>query len=281
MRVRPVLHAVTAVLVGIALVWGLLRFGATEPRSLYGLFLALLVSGLIALLAFRLEALDGLPWIPLALVGGWVLGQVALRPTLAAQGFVHLAVGWLSLALALWLGASSRRAARWIFLFLVLVGVAESAFALLELRGTVSAIARNPEIQRHLAVGTLINPNHFAGLVNMPLALACGALPALLGKAPGRRRSSLRFVGAALLLAGIWLMALATHRAESRGGTLALISALVWMALLVVFRRWRSLRRRIPSRGSIVGAAFVGLLVMAGVGAAVTRSGGRFARGCA
>lgn len=272
MWARAALPAVVSSLLCAALAWSLLRFGATPLPAFHAFFLALAAAGLVAFLGLRREVLDARSWLPLVLVGGFLLAQAALRPTLAAEGYVHLAAGWLALALALWVGASGRAAAKVLFVFLILVGVAEAGFAVLELRGTVEALARNPEIQPDQAIGTLINPNHFAGLVNMGLALTIGALAVpLAGERRGRRR--LRPLAALPILAAVGFMAYAVYRAKSHGGTVAGIAALTWMALLAVLRRRGALTGTGPSRRTVVALALVGLAVAAAAGVGVARSG--------
>ncbi len=269
---RAALPALVAVLVGAALVWSLLRFGATPLPALYAFFLALAAAGLVAFLGLRLEVLDGRWWVPLVLLGALLFVQAAFRPTLAAQGYVHLAAGWLALAIGLWLGASSRAAAKLLLLFLILVGVCEAGFALLELRGTVAALARNPEIQSHLAIGTLINPNHFAGLVNMCLALALGAAAApFVAKRRGWRW--LRALAALPILGAAGLMAYAVHRAESHGGTVAGIAAITWIVLLAALRRRGALASGALSKRTFAAAALIGLAMATAAGVGVAKSG--------
>ncbi len=269
-RRRPLLQVAVLLLLAGATSWGLLRFGATQQPALYGLFLFLLVPAVLVFLFSRNEPRPSRSWLSLLLVGILILGQVALRPTLAGLGFVHLGVGWLGLVLAFWLGASSRRAAQALVAFIVLIGLLEAAFALLELRGVVPALARHPEIQAHLAIGTLINPNHFAGLVNVCLVLALGMLAWPLA---GGRAVQVRMAGAMPLVAGVALMAIAVWRAESRGAEIALIAAVAWTLALVALCWLPAMRAGLRTmRGKIVvgllGAALAAVLALS-----VDRSG--------
>ena len=77
---------------GLALTWGLLQFGAAETSVLYRLFLFLLVPSFLAILTPPWRGKIELRFLVLILLGLYLLGQVALQPTLEPRAICT----WLS-----------------------------------------------------------------------------------------------------------------------------------------------------------------------------------------
>ncbi|MGB6849620.1 MAG: hypothetical protein WBG05_15600, partial [Thermoanaerobaculia bacterium] len=152
-------RATVALLFSLALAWGLLRFGGTEAGTLYRLFLFLSVPALLAALTLPLGRLVEIRLLPLTLVGLFILGQVALRPTLESRGWTHLAVGWMALYLVLWVTAGSRRLTRFLVMVLILLGGLEAIYGLVQSVGGVDYIGGYFRDQGRLATGTFINRN--------------------------------------------------------------------------------------------------------------------------
>ena len=272
---RLLLRGLVAGLLCAALAWSLLRYGATQVWSLYGLFLALLLPAVILCLGLPLRKFVGYRLLALLGIGLLVLAQTALQPTLEGLGYVHLAVGWLTLFLTLSLAVESRRTARSLFVFIALIGLSEAVFGLLHAYGLAEPLARNPEIDPELAIGTLITPTHFAGLTAMTLPVAIAAAFQVAPQGRSRRgRFAARLFGGGLALAVLATMGLAVYRAESRGGALALVAALTLVALLSAVR-WRMQVTGKPlSRGVRLSLLCVGTLVMVtGLGLLLTSSG--------
>ena len=230
----------------LSLLWGIWVYGAVETQNSYRLFLLCLISVLVA--AWR-RPLTSSP-ILLTAVGLVLVLNVALRSTLEAQGYLVAALGWMALFVVVRLSTDSRANARRVMLFIVAIGVAEAGYGFLQLLNS----------SRDSVTGTLVNRNHFAGLLNMTIALAVGATYAAFHQRmrAGHRSSEVHawswLVGLTCLLTG-----LAVLLSRSRGGIVSLTATLVFLGLLLALKRRSRTRAR---RGLSPGYAWVLLLAI-------------------
>jgi tetratricopeptide (TPR) repeat protein len=261
---RGWLGATAALTFALALAWGLLRFGAAETSALYRLFLFLLVPSFLVLLDSRLHSQTDWRMPTVAIVGLFLLGQVVIQPTLEARGYLHLSVGWIALWISLALAWRSDRLVRFLLGALVLLGLFEAFYGLAQSVGGFDYIGSYFRGRGRVASGTLINRNHFAALLNLMLPLALGLLvanQAMLRSPRATRSESLAKIWIALL--GCAVMGAAVLMSQSRGGTIAFVMTLLFMAMLLGFGR-RALSSRVVS-----GAALAVLLFqVVGMGAA-------------
>lgn len=252
---------------GIAVAVGIARFGSTPDHLLYLFFLLLLPPALGA----ALLGPSGRRQFGLGAIGLLLLAPAALRPTTEARGFVLAAIGWLALFTTLWL-AADRRLRRGLYLFLILAGAASALYGLAQAVGGVDAIGTYQRGLGRLATGTFINRNHFAGLLNMTLALALGALYAGYAErqASGHRRSE-TFAWTWLAILCCAVIGLAVFLSLSRAGSLILLATLFFVFVLLQLRRGGH-RHALPARVSaILLVATVGLGLVYGVDALIER----------
>ncbi|MGB7490805.1 MAG: O-antigen ligase family protein [Thermoanaerobaculia bacterium] len=261
---RVWLGAAVALVFGLTLSWGLMRFGAAETATLYRLFLLLLIPTLLALLIPPWRATMDLRLMAVGLLGVVLLGLVAVQPTLESLGALHLAVGWIALWLGLWLSLRSSNQRQFLIVVLVLLGALEAFYGLIQSVGGIDYIGDYFRNRGRIATGTLINRNHFAALLNLLLPLALGLLFA--ARARKRERPATRSESLAktwIVLLGCSVMGVAVLLSQSRGGTLSLLMTLLFMALLLSMSR-----RKVSRRGLSGVAAVVLLFLVVGMGAA-------------
>jgi len=226
---------------------GLWHFGATEPFRRAELFLALAVLSLLAAATPRL----GSPRLGVLLSGAAgvvLLAGTALASGLTLAGWMHAATGWMALFLSLRLASQGRRPVRVLVAGLILIGVLEAFYGLRQTMG---------DSLDHVATGTLVNRNHFAGMLNMVLALALGHLVVTVTRRRRRERRSESVARAWLLVLGASILALAALLSQSRGGALSLAAMMVLVAVLA--RRGR----RSGGRGRSVAVAVLAVTVLA------------------
>ena len=256
------LQLVAAAIYGAALVWAVWRYGATETWELYRLFLGAAVAVLLVLPTLSGEG-GKRRWqqLLLALVGGFFCVQIFLQPTLEGRGYVLAAVGWMALFLSFVVASAGRRGSRSLVLFLVLLGGLEAVYGLVQTFGDPTAAGDT--YRTNGARGTLINRNHFAGMLNMTLPLALGALYASFRRR-GRGSRSETWAWTWVVLLSCSFMGLAILVSLSRGGVLTLVATLAFMAFLLALRR-----RAARGRGLSGLAAWLLLLTILGLGLAV------------
>ena len=263
---RGWLEASVALLFSLALAWGLLRFGAAETAVLYRFFLFLLVPAAVAVIALPLGQPSNPRVITLYLLGVFLLGQVALRSTLAGRGWVHLTVGWLAFFITLALIRRSRRLVWYLLLMLILLGVMEALFGLVQSIGGLDYIGSHFRNSGRIATGSFINRNHYAALLNMTLPLAVGALFTLIARREGdrdHRRSESMALSWMVILASSF-MGLAILLSQSRGGTISLLATLLFIAMLLSLH-WR----RSSGRGPSGAAAWILVFTILCLGGAI------------
>ena len=258
------LQLVATAIYAAALSWGIWRYGATEPWELYRLFLWTSVAVLLVAWALPAEWAKG-RWdlLGLFLFGGFLFVQIWLRPTLEGRGYVLAALGWMALFLSVTLATRGRHGGRGLLLFLILVGGFEAVSGLAQALGDPTATG---DAYRNFGVnGTFINRSHFAGMLNMTLPLALGAMySGLARRGRGRSSRSETLAWTWMVLLSCAFMGLAILLSLSRGGVLTLVATLAFMSCLLV------LKRRLSQRGGLSGlAAWLLLLMTLGLGFAV------------
>jgi O-antigen ligase/tetratricopeptide (TPR) repeat protein len=220
---------------------------------------------LLALAAYMLVQTVPVPWAAAAGAAG-----VATSATLSADPhatrlvFAHL----LALIVAAWLlhkYTSSSRRARALAYTVICVGVASAIFGMLrQTTGRNVLEALLPRLGSTAGYAQFINRNHFAFLMEMGLGLA-------LGIAVGQRdRRELVLV----YLAPALPMAAGLVRSNSRGGVLALLCQILFLALCAGATRLRSVRgaderyprERASKQYALRAALVAGLLLAVVVG---------------
>ena len=254
---RPELLAMAGVAgLAAALSWSLLHFGSTRDEDLYGLFLLLLLPLGLAVASLVRKGGATRPVLAVGIVGTALAILVAARPTFLALGYTHLWVGICAVLVGLSAAVAGRRAVALLFALVILIGVGEIAYGLLQATGRVDTILGVRMRSGGAPSGTLINPNHFAGLVNMTIMLVGGLL---VGMLPSARRDPLERLALGFFLVSIGaggLLALAYT--GSRGGVLSLAGGLTIVCGLLAYSRDHRYRRRFL-------ATVVVLAVVAGV----------------
>ena len=224
----------------VAVAATVLRFGGSQTAVLYQTFLLLLVPAASGALLWSSVGLSRLASGALAVVGGGLLLQISIEGTLDARGYVVASVGWLTLVVGLWLVRRDSRLSRMLWFFLLALGGLEALYGLVQAVGGVDQIGTYERGLGRIATGTLINRNHFAGLLNMTLPLAVGALFAgYLTRVRANTRRSEVHAWALIFVLMIGLMGSATFLSGSRGGAVSLLVTLAFLFGLMV-RRGRS-----------------------------------------
>lgn len=259
----------------LVLTLGVARFASAPDPLRYQLFLLLLPAAAVACFRLPAESRKGSSVLVLALVGQAMLGHAAVRPTTEARGYVLASIGWLCLFTTFWL-ASERRILRALYLFLVLLGALEALYGLVQAVGGVDQIGSYVRGIGRVASGTYINRNHFAGLLNMSLALALGALFA--GYAERRQRGvgrSEAFAWTWLTLLSCALLGLAILLSLSRGGALVLVATLCFVFVLLHSGGRRRGRQALPARvAAVLLVATLGLGLAYGIDRLLERFAG-------
>ena len=242
-----------AILLGGSLLSSLWLYGAVEPSTYYPIFLILLLAAFPTLWRFPLGTFGAMRFLPLILLGSFLMLEITIQDTLVARGYLIIALGWLALFLTLAVTLESERTTSLVFLFLIFVGAAEALYGLSQ--SLESSI-------RYQARGTFINPNHFAGLLNMTLPLGFGLLYARFSRGFGERQGSELYAWAWLLLLSCSLMGLAIPLSRSRGGALTLASVLLFLSLMLTANRKDRDEGRLSGR-----AAWIVLFMILALGA--------------
>ena len=253
--------------------WGLWNYGATQTHILYGLFLLTLAPLALVVAAPAPAFLLQPRFAALMVIGIALLAQVWLQPTLTARGYVHAVLAWSALVVALVVATRSPSGQRAIVLFLLALGAMEALVGLVQSLGASSATAVLDD--PGLAHGTLVNRNHFAGLLNLTLPLAVGTVYAGFAHRAarhGQHRSSEAWAWTWIGLLSLSLMGLAVLLSRSRGGSLILVATLILIAILLAVQRQKTRSAGLPARASVVLLALVlavGLVV--GIGPLLDR----------
>jgi len=249
----------TAFLFAASLVWGIWVYGATETQTHYRLFLLCLIPTVLATWKNPVT----LRSILVTAIGVVLILNVVLRSTLQAEGYLVAALGWMAFFIVTQLSARSRTAMHRLMLFVVLIGAGEAFYGFLQYFGQ----------RQEYVTGTLVNRNHFAGLLNMAIAMALGATYAGFSR---RVRADIEGsdIGAWSWLAGLAsaLIGLAVLLSGSRGGVLTLIATLLLVCLLLGIKRHARTAASLPARYAwILLVAILGFGAWAGADALVLR----------
>ena len=242
---------VVGVLLGVALLLGLFVYPGRDAQTYYRLFILFLLPALVSALRLPIESIKEVRFLALLLIGFFLLAEVILQPNLTGRGFVIASLGWLALSFVLLLTARQQNAARAVLFFLILVGGAETLYGLIQSLGQSDSLAK----------GTFTNRNHFAGLLNMTIPLALGALFAHYSRLRERLRSEV-YARAWIVLLSLALMGLGILLSLSRAGTLSLIATLVLISVLLTLRRQRGRGRKLSG-----AAVWILLFTTLGLGA--------------
>ncbi len=239
------LRLVATAMYGAALIWGIWRHGATETWELYRLFLLTAVGALIIAWTFPNSSLQRQKrLLPLLVVGCFLCIQISLQPTLEGRGFVLAGLGWIALFLSFAIASQGRESRRALLFFLILVGGSEAIYGLAQ--ALSEPTSAGGAYRLYGASGTFINRNHFAGMLNMLLPLALGALYITFHRRhAGRSPRSETYAWTWVMFLSCSFMGLAVLLSLSRGGVLTLIATLAFMASILALRRKASARKRL------------------------------------
>ena len=239
---------------GILWTYALMSFGGVLPYSALGLYLALVVGvlGLLARRGWRGQAAD----LRVGLLGSALAMGVWLGPRLGVPLFVG---GWAFYACR---ESDDRRVVRF-FHFLLFVGLGEALLGLFQYFVTPGWIFGYVNAGSSSS-GTLINRNHFAGLLEMLVPVAFG----LSYMAARQHRDTSRSY--VYLMVGA-LMALSLIFSSSRMGIVSLFATVGFMAVMI---RMRASQKRIAmAMGFGLVALILGGALWIGVDAILERYG--------
>ncbi|MBI4445088.1 MAG: O-antigen ligase family protein [Acidobacteria bacterium] len=219
--------------------WSLYHFGSVQHRFIFESFLLLLPPTLLLLWVVPYRTFKNSRLLILFLGGGLFLGLGALLNfrTVSPAYFVAL-VGWCALLVSTFSTSSSPLATKLMLFLLIALGSLEAGYGLFQSLAGYDYIGDYARAQGDIASGTFINPNHFAGLLNMTLPLALGAFYAVYA------RKGLGGVDRSELLAWSWVVlmscsffGLAVLLSVSRAGTFVLITTIGLVSILMAARR--------------------------------------------
>jgi len=187
--------------------------------------------------------------------------SVAPAATLSAAGRAGAAA---AVFLGAWVVASAAGGSRRILALIAASGTMQAVLGLISfLEGRNRVLGYTRDVWEGRLSGTYINPNHFAGLMELAIPAAVGLLLVSAPSETGaRRRASARFAAALsdrrfavrlLLAACALLMAFALLLSASRAGIA--LSALAVAALLLAARRAAARRGRLLAAALLVGLA--------------------------
>ena len=234
----------TGGLLALAVLWAYLRYGATQSENLYRLFVFLCLLMLVPVWNWPWKSTGRIAGLLLLALGVFLALSIAWHDPLRSDGFILLWLGWAAFFATLWWISAGRTPVFALVYFLIALGTMEALYGLVQALAGFDYIGAYERGLGNLATGTLINRNHFAGLLNMTIPLVLGAI--MTGLVRGRSRDRYRSEVLArtwLALCACALMGLAILLSLSRGGVSALVAAIVFMAILLQFdsRKRRSL----------------------------------------
>ncbi len=241
-------------------------FGGTETYSWAAVQILLLGMGVaLACEQLRRPALQSRDWIIPAALLAWIATQwlasfdavTSFDRWATSEMFVRLLVYGSAFAAARRVARDERSAQR-LILALLLLGVFEAAYGLVQyLTGWQKILWYERVYYRESATGTYVNHNHYAGFLEMVIPFAVARALVALPRA-GNHRAHGAAGKAAMFLFLAAVLVLAVVFSESRMGLIACVGSLTAMA--AVLRR----RGRNPAapRG-VLGAGLI-LLLLAG-----------------
>ncbi|MEG3637825.1 O-antigen ligase family protein [Magnetococcus sp. PR-3] len=198
-------------------------------------------------------------------------GPLVIDPYLAWNSWL----GWMAWLGAFWLVlvlVNSRSRVKWVMLTLFASGIFQTIFGFISLHDDGYLVLWLQELitreKQNFLTGTYVNRNHFAGYLEITIAVGLGLSIAWMRHVKDMGQSFQDKFQALLnelssyrgLILGLtMLMMFGMIMSLSRGGNLALFLALALVVLLTFFRRYRSKRER---------RLFIPLLIIALVGGA-------------
>lgn len=251
------LERLILVLVGAALGFGILAFGGVRPRDFVIVELLVAASALVWLVRIWTVRDHRLLWPPVCwgvlLFAGWAVWR-ATEADLAylAWGEVLRVLTYTALFLVV-VGnlhrQSTAQGLAWFIVVLATVLCFYGAWQFTSARNTVWGFDRVDIDYTHRASGAYVNPNHFAGLLELLLPLAVTMTIASRMKALGR---VLLIYATLVMLAGLVLT-------FSRGGWLAALFGL--LCALIALARTRDYRWPALIAIAVVGLGATGVLL--------------------
>lgn len=205
----------------------------------------------------------------LALAGGALVVAFLFSDPVQGRGLLIAILGWLALFLVYSWGIAGIRP---VAAFLLVLGGLEASLGIIQALGGIDYIGSYFRNIGPQATGTLINHNHFAGLMNMLIALAAG-----LAYAGYRRRghrgshSTERLGWAWLVVVLVAFMGLAVLLSLSRAGSVVLAATLVGIAAVAVIRSFSRGGRQAAALALAVLALTAVMTAAVGPGALVER----------
>jgi O-antigen ligase/tetratricopeptide (TPR) repeat protein len=229
-----------------------------DPPSLVGIFFVVwgllqmmpLPGGLVQVLSPEAEKI----WSSLEAFGVYAQPRISLYPYMTGKTLL-LTLAFLLFYWTALYGFNGKSQIRWAVWGILLLGVFESLYGLVQLAGEKNIILwwENP-FSGDVLTGTFVNRNHLAGFLSMTVCVAVGYLWSL-GREenrPPRHRRRRRFYeklkqlfdvfgtrGILVTLAATVMMA-ALLGSASRGGFLSLVCGIVFMAGLILARYFKS-----------------------------------------
>lgn len=240
--------------------FSLASYGAVERPVLYVVFLCLSAIALLScwLLPFPIDAAS----TAVGGIGIFLLMRVAMAHSLLVGGYIVLAMGWLAF-FAVWvMSRHSLRLTRSMVVGLVCLGMLEACLGVTQAIVGADVLADRVGDLSSVASGTLVNRNHFAGLLNMALMLGIGSMLATFFES-GSRRLRPEVIGQVWLWLGVSVVvSLAVVLSFSRGGVAALFATIVFLLAAFMWKKWSG------SEGSVskgLGLVFVFVLLLVGL----------------
>ncbi len=233
-NLSPYSRPLVTLLFALALGWAASVFGATETQNSFRLSLMLSVPMLIAAWFLGRKPFSDLRFLPAAGIGLLLLTRITIASSLEAPGLAILSCGWLAFFLTLLLAAGPHGDEKRVLLVLILLGVAEALVGLIQSVGGLDYIGTYHRQLGRRASGTLINPNHFAALLNMTLGLALGVLYAGFHRRRVRQNPvrSEKYAWAWSVLLCSSFVGLGVVASLSRSGLVTLILMMIFVSLI-------------------------------------------------
>jgi len=259
------LFKLSCILLALSLLWGLLRFGATEAVCQYSLFLLLTIAALAVLFSCPIHPLSR-PRLLFLAAGTFLLAQTTIQGPFHGSGYLTASLGWLVFFLTFTLTKQQPTVIKPLILLLILLAGIETCIGLIQSIGGVDYIGSYHRGLGREATGTFINHNHFAGFLNMVIPLAVGVL--FFGFSTRVRKHGLQsevYSWVWIGIIGVSLMALAIFLSLSRAGSATLLGTLAFLAALILITRRRRSQRTFSSIIPVV-IILLSLLLAFGLG---------------
>ncbi len=211
----------------------------------------------------------------------WITPRFSSWRSLSLYPYGTYRIFWLNAALVAFLlmGASlfrEERHRRRLAYALIGIGVLQALYGSIEtLSGHQHILLYEKRFYTDVATGTLINRNHFAGMINMIIPLAAGFL--LAGRSEGHRLSARE----PLLAAGVIVMGIGVVLSRSRMGLASTVAGLLVLSLLLILMRTLGQETAPGGRRRLLGAvalpaALLAVIALYSIGIDTGPTFGRF-----